>query len=224
MKMRKILGLLAVCCVCLILPATKPASAASIFIQSSGTVSSDVTYSLPSVPFTFPLVFGQNLAGQTVFISQTFNLDKADFVYTGQTSWVGSVGNSQFASAEITIGNVSASLKGAFGVPFGTFTLTPGGFSSEVGSTAGLVTDGQAILDYSSTFTQNGTIANASLRLGAPLGSGFGRTLDFNVTSETFAVSAVPLPPTLPLFALALLALGIVGYMRRAKDVAVAQT
>jgi hypothetical protein len=50
------------------------------------------------------------------------------------------------------------------------------------------------------------------------------RTLDFNVSSETFAVSAVPLPPALPLFAAALLALGIFGYVRRAKDVTAVQT
>jgi peptidoglycan/LPS O-acetylase OafA/YrhL len=46
----------------------------------------------------------------------------------------------------------------------------------------------------------------------------FGRTLDFKVSSESLAVSPVPLSPALPLFAAALLALGIVGYVRRAKD------
>jgi hypothetical protein len=52
----------------------------------------------------------------------------------------------------------------------------------------------------------------------------FGRTLDFNVSSETFAVSPVPLPPALPLFAAALLALGIAGYLRRAKGVTALRT
>jgi hypothetical protein len=193
-----------------------PALAASMVDFSyTGTVSSDVSFSLFPGPFSFPLVFGQNLTGKPIQVSEIFNLANADVVSNG--SFIGFLGNNNFASAEIKIGNVSAPLQGNFG----TFTPTLGGFSSEVGSKGvGLVQGGEAVLDYSSTFNQNGVVVDASLRLADPvIGSPFGRTLDFNVTSETFAVSPVPLPPALPLFAFALLALGIVGYVRRSKDV-----
>jgi hypothetical protein len=66
---------------------------------------------------------------------------------------------------------------------------------------------------------QNGFVANGSLFLLNPPSI---RTLDFNITSATLVLppvlSAVPLPPTLPLFALALLALGIFGYVRRKRE------
>jgi hypothetical protein len=199
-----------------------PAFATPISFSYTGTVSSDVSFSSHiSPPPPFPLVFGPNLAGKSVSISETFSLENADVVAFG--SFFGSLGGiGNFASAEITIGNVSAPLQGNFG----TFTPTLGGFSSEVGLEFGLgagivpvsLPGGFALLDFSSTFTQNGVVADASLRVGE---DGFvsGRTLDFNVTSETFPVSPVPLPPALPLFAAALLALGIFGYVRRAKDV-----
>jgi hypothetical protein len=196
-----------------------PAFAMSINFSYIGTVSSDVSYNLifPSPSYSYPLVFGQNLTGKSVFVSETFNLQNADLISQG--SYIGSLGGfpGNFASAEITIGNVSAPLQGAVGGAYGSFTPTLGGFSSEASSKAGLVSGGFAFLDYSSTFTQNGVVADASLRAVGP--GPFGRTLDFNVSSETFAVSAVPLPPALPLFAAALLVLGIIGYVRRAKDV-----
>jgi hypothetical protein len=197
-----------------------PAFAASIIFSYTGTVSSDVSYNLvfPSPSYSYPLVFGQNLTGKPVFVSETFNLQNADLIYQG--SYIGRLGGiGNFASAEITIGNVSAPLNG----DLGSFTPTLGGFSSEVGAIAFPNVIGfQAFLDFSTTFTQNGVVADASLR-AADLGP-FGRTLDFNVSSETFAVSPVPLPPALPLFAAALLALGIAGYLRRAKGVTALQT
>jgi hypothetical protein len=54
----------------------------------------------------------------------------ADVVSNG--SYIGRLGGfpGNFASAEMTIGNVSAPLQGAFG----TFTPTIGGFTSEVGT------------------------------------------------------------------------------------------
>jgi hypothetical protein len=132
---------------------------------------------------------------------------------SAQTPILGSLAN--FASAEITIGNISAPVNNQFN-GFGSFTPTPGGFSSEVGSKGTGLAGGFAFLDFSATFTQNGVVADASLR-AVDLGP-FGRTLDFKVSSESLAVSPVPLSPALPLFAAALLALGIVGYVRRAKD------
>jgi hypothetical protein len=193
-----------------------PAFAASMVDFSyTGTVSSDVTVNSFGPPVSS--VFGQNLAGKPVQISETFNLGNADVVSNG--SYIGRLGGfpGNFASAEITIGNVSAPLQGAFG----TFTPTIGGFTSEVGTKGPGVSF--TVLDYSSTFdfTQNSLVADGNLRL---TDGGAIRTLDFNVSSETFAVSAVPLPPALPLFAAALLALGIFGYVRRAKDVTAVQT
>jgi hypothetical protein len=69
--------------------------------------------------------------------------------------------------------------------------------------------------------------AQANLDLVGPLGAS-GRDVEFKVTSDTLVLppvlSTVPLPPALPLFAAALLALGIFGYVRRAKDVTAVQT
>jgi hypothetical protein len=128
-------------------------------------------------------------------------------------TYVGLLGNNNFASAEITIGNVSAPLQGNAG----SFTPTVGGFSSGIslkGNGVNLFT----ILDFSSTFdfTQNQLVADGSLNFTNGPAT---RNLDFNITSETLVLSPVPLPPALPLFAAALLALGIFGYVRRAKDV-----
>jgi hypothetical protein len=87
-----------------------PAFAMSINFSYTGTVSSDVSYNLifPSPSYSYPLVFGQNLTGKPVFVSETFNLQNADLIYQG--SYIGSLGGipGNFASAEITIGNVSA--------------------------------------------------------------------------------------------------------------------
>jgi hypothetical protein len=108
---------------------------------------------------------------------------------------------------------VSAPLQGNAG----SFTPTVGGFSSGIslkGNGVNLFT----ILDFSSTFdfTQNQLVADGSLNFTNGPAT---RNLDFNITSETLVLSPVPLPPALPLFAAALLALGIFGYVRRAKDV-----
>jgi hypothetical protein len=194
-----------------------PAHAASIFFSYFGYVSSDVSSAPPVVgPFMGPLPFGQisqnNLTGQAFSISETFNLSNANAFLDG--TYIGYLGGgppSWFASAEITVAGVSASLAGNFG----GFTPTLGGFSSEVG-TRGNGNFAFSSLDYSSTFTPNGTNVDASLVVGSE-GLVFRRTLDFNVTSESFAVSPVPLPPALPMFASALLALGIFGFCTKRK-------
>jgi hypothetical protein len=83
------------------------------------------------------------------------------------------------------------------------------------------------ILDFSSTFdfTQNRLVADGSLKFTNGPAT---RNLDFNITSETLVLppvlSPVPLPPALPLFAFALLALGIVGYAWRTKGLTEVQT
>ena len=179
-----------------------PAFAASMIFDFlfSGTVASDMSFGTP-----IPLVFGQNLTGKPVHVSETFNLANT---FCHCSSYVG---GPDFASAEITIGNVSAPLQdaGSFGLAFGGFST--GVFTKGPGAN---LTD----LSFSITFDtiQNGFVADGSLFLltGPSI-----RNIDFNIKSETLVLSPVPLPPALPLFAAALLALGIVSYARRAKDV-----
>jgi hypothetical protein len=180
-----------------------PAFAASMIfdVSFSGTVASDVTSGPP-----VPIVFGQNLTGKPVHVSESFNLANTTFTF-GNTYY----GGFNFASAEITIGNVSAPIQGE-----GSFSPGFGGFSTSV------VTRGPGVNDTGLSFSnmfdpiQNGFVTDGSLSLNT--GPSI-RNIDFNITSATLVLppvlSAVPLPPTLPLFALALLALAIVGYVGR---------
>jgi hypothetical protein len=188
-----------------------PAFAASMFDFSfSGTVASDMSFGTP-----IPLVFGQNLTGKPVHVSESFNLANT-FCHCSTY-----VGGPDFASAEITIGNVSAPLRNDLGGFFPGAEV--GGFASDI-STTGFGNDPLGIgfsrsLGFQILFnpSQNAFEAQANLALGGPLGLS-GRDVEFNVTSYTLVlspVSPVPLPPALPLFAAALLALGIVGYVRR---------
>ena len=76
-----------------------PAFAASIIdVSFSGTVASDVTSGPP-----LPIVFGQNLTGKPVHVSESFNLANAFFIFGNDY-----LGDSSFVSAELTIGNVSS--------------------------------------------------------------------------------------------------------------------
>ena len=81
-----------------------PAFAASMIfdVLFSGTVASDVTDGPP-----VPIVFGQNLTGKPFHVSESVNL--ANAFLNGNNVYVG---GPNFVSAEITIGNVSASLQG----------------------------------------------------------------------------------------------------------------
>ena len=104
-----------------------------------------------------------------------------------------------------------------FGFNAGFATLNPTLGSISVFQQASLL-GGLATLNLS----QNGSNLDGSFIFADGSAS---RTIQF-VASSNFdvvylspGVSAVPLPPTLPLFAIALLALGIFGYVRRAKDV-----
>jgi hypothetical protein len=197
-----------------------PAFAASMIfdVLFSGTVASDVTSGPP-----LPIVFGQNLTGKPVRVSESFNL--ANTIFFDGLNYVG---DSSFASAELTIGNVSAPFQegGGFtpafgGFETGVFTKGPDNIQLENGGV------NETSLHNSITFDpiHNGFVADGSLFLLNGLSI---RNIDFNIASETLVLppvlSAVPLPPALPLFAAALLALGIVGYVRRAKDVTAVQT
>jgi hypothetical protein len=192
-----------------------PAFAASMIFDFlfSGTVASDMSFGTP-----IPLVFGQNLTGKPVHVSETFNLANT---FCHCSSYVG---GPDFASAEITIGNVSAPFRNDLG---GFFPIgLVGGFASELGTTAfgndPLGVGFARSLGFQILFdpSQNRFFANANLDLVGPLALS-GRDVEFNVTSYTLVlspVSPVPLPPALPLFAFALLALGIAGYVRRKRE------
>ena len=197
-----------------------PAFAASMIfnVLYSGTVASDVSFGPP-----FPFVFGQNLTGKPFHVSESVNL--ANAFLNGNNVYVG---GPNFVSAEITIGNVSAPIKGE--AVFSPAAPVGGLFSSVFANGTGRTTLGNgfaALLDFESLFDpsqNNGYEAAAGLSLFGPRATF--RTIDFNIASETLVlapaspVSPVPLPPALPMFAAALLALGIFGYVRRrAKDV-----
>jgi hypothetical protein len=195
-----------------------PAFAASMFdFLFSGTVASDTSFGPP-----LPLVFGQNLTGKPFHVSESVNL--ANAFLNGNNVYVG---GPNFVSAEITIGNVSAPIKGE--AVFSPAAPVGGLFSSVFANGTGRTTLGNgfaALLDFESLFDpsqNNGYEAAAGLSLFGPRATF--RTIDFNIASETLVlapaspVSPVPLPPALPMFAFALLALGISGYVRRAKDV-----
>jgi hypothetical protein len=191
-----------------------PAFAASIMdVSFSGTVASDVTSGPP-----LPIVFGQNLTGKPVHVSESFNLANAFFIFGNDY-----LGDSSFVSAELTIGNVSRSFQqnggnfstGLGGFEAGVFTKGPDNIQLENGGV------NETSLSNSITFDtiQNGFVADGSLFL---LNGPSTRNIDFNITSETVGLppvlSPVPLPPALPLFAAALLALGIVGYAGRKRE------
>jgi hypothetical protein len=197
-----------------------PAFAASMIfdVLFSGTVASDVTSGPP-----LPIVFGQNLTGKPVHVSESFNLANANFIFGNDY-----FGDSSFASAELTIGNVSRSFQqngGNFSLAFGgfetgVFTKGPDNIQLENGGV------NETSLNNSITFDpiHNGFVADGSLFL---LNGPSIRNIDFNITSATLVLppvlSPVPLPPALPLFAAALLALGIVGYARRTKGLTAVQ-
>jgi hypothetical protein len=189
-----------------------PAFAASMIfdVLYSGTVASDVSFGPP-----FPFVFGQNLTGKPFHVSESFNLANAtpcscDVYYGGP----------DFASGEITIGNVSRPIAGT-----GIFGPAPGGIAADIddygdNGAPPLQNGVIASLPFEIFFDpgKNGFVSNANLYLDE---NGNFRGLNFNVTSYTLVlspVSAVPLPPALPLFAFALLALGIFGYVRRKRE------
>jgi hypothetical protein len=186
-----------------------PAFAASMIfdVLYSGTVASDVSFGPP-----FPFVFGQNLTGKPFHVSESFNLANAT-----PCSCDVYFGGPDFASGEITIGNVSRPIAGT-----GLFGPALGGLAAGIDDGYTPLQDGVfASLSFEIFFDpgQNGFVSKASLGLDE---NGNIRALFFNVTSETLVLppvlSAVPLPPALPLFAFALLALGIFGYVRRKRE------
>jgi hypothetical protein len=194
--------------------ASLPANASSIVFDYSGYIASDVTYNPPAPNYILSNVFGnQLLTGTSFSVSETFNLTNATSVSNG--TYIGELGDSpNFASAQITIGNISIALLGNYG----DFTPTLGGFTSDIGEKGYAVGTPVMILDYSSNFTADGFQLQGNLLAGQP--GGLARSLIFDVTSET--LNPVPLTPALPMFASGLLALGIFGFVTRRRPTRIA--
>jgi hypothetical protein len=177
-----------------------PAFAASIFDSSfSGVVTSAIESSNSGPPKSDPLMIGEPYSA---------------FVQIQQT------GASTTGTASLNV-NVR-----------GDFFLFTGPFVGANQSSSGATYSGNALFSSSAsgyagsmpgfTFTHvNGNPSSDTLTAqffvaGINTADDTG-TLDLTLRST-------PLPPALPLFALALLALGIFGYVRRAKDVTAVQT
>jgi hypothetical protein len=173
-----------------------PAFAASIFDSSfSGVVTSAIETSDAGPSKSDPLMIGEPFSA-SVQIQQT--------------------GASTTGTAHLNV------------AVLGNFFLLPSPPIVPFQSPSGAIYSGNA------SFSSNGSGYSGSLtgftfaNANANNPSSFILTAQFLIASVDRAddsgtlnltLSAVPLPPTLPLFALALLALGIVGYVRRAKVV-----
>jgi hypothetical protein len=203
LKMLKFLRLSAVCCFCLILPGTKLASAYSLFYNFtfSGFVETATAKTqLGTLPDTlhgqpFGASFSIDPLNATGFASLTTNLP-----FT-------------FPAGDPNLPIVTAS-----GLSFSgpASLLSPGhnNFSGSVGSLTFLYIDGSP---SSNILTANVTIL--AVHRADDSGS---LSLTLQPTAASFSVSPVPLPPALPMFASALLILGIFGFVRRKKDVTAA--
>jgi hypothetical protein len=200
--MRKFIWLLAVCGG---IAFTSPAHAASVFAEYFAHVISDVSSGSPP----FSTVLPQNAVGTTFLISETFvpnPIHRADAPSSG--------------TADFLILNDPTHTTYTQAGAFATFSTTPTGFSWEmVGGTTLANSAGDL------RFSQDGSNYTGSLFL-FPIfvNSNYSRTLTFGIAQSDIVVSPVPLPPALPLFAAALLALGIFGYARRTKGVIAVQT
>jgi hypothetical protein len=196
--MRKFIWLLAVCGG---IAFASPAHAASVFAEYFAHVISDVSYGSPP----FSTVLPQNAVGTTFFISEIFvpnPIHRADAPSSGEADFL--ILNDPTHTTYTATGATA------------NFYITPTGFSwDQIGGTT-LANSAAAEL----SFSQDGSNYTGSLLLfpafEPPI---YSRTLTFSIAQRDIVVSPIPLPPALPLFAAALLALGIVGYVRRNKDV-----
>jgi hypothetical protein len=184
-----------------------PANAASVFIEFTGTVISDTGVGSPqSNQF-----FGTNAVGTSLFITELFTSPDSIFEQgssrpNGTTSQATIISSNNVAVSSLLIGEVSG------------FQFTSNGFSSGItgGST---LAQGVIMLGLSKT----GPSYDGSLSL-LSAEEFSNREVVLDVSPQSVVLIATPLPPAFPMFASALLILGIVGYVRRKKDVAVAQT
>jgi hypothetical protein len=197
--MRKFIWTLTVCSW---IAFTSPAHAASVFAEYFAHVISDVSSGTPPI-FT---VFPQNAVGTTFLISETFVPSiHHDIPPTGEADFL--------ISGDPTHTTYTAAGAASF------FYTTPTGFSwTQIGGTT-LANSTLAEL----SFSKIGSNYTGSLLLFPLDEAPISRTLTFSIAQSDIVVSPIPLPPALPLFAAALLALGIVGYARRAIDVRPAQ-
>jgi hypothetical protein len=198
--MRKFIWLFAVCGG---IAFASPAHAASIFAEYFAHVISDVSSGPPPISTVFP----QNAVGTTFLISETFVPSlHHDLPSTGEADF-------------LILGDPTHTTYTATGAA-SFFYPTPTGYSwTQIGGTT---LANSAVAELS--FSKDGSDYTGSLLLFPLVEPPFhSRTLTFSIAQPEIVVSPVPLPPALPLFATALLALGIVGYARRAIDVRPAQ-
>jgi hypothetical protein len=191
--MRKLVWLLAVSGV---VAFASPASAYSVFFEYFATVTSDVHSGSP--PFSYT-VLPENAVGTTFFIAENFEsnpIQRADMPAFFATAYFVMVPSYTLYTQQ--------SVQAYYGPTLDGFTSTIIGSSDLAASLAWL------------TFSNEGSNYAGNLFLTT---QSYNRTLTFDIpASSVVAVGVVPLPPALPLFAFALLALGIFGYVRRAND------
>jgi hypothetical protein len=218
LAMRRLIWALVVCTT---LAGTESARAASIVFDFAGFVSSDVyTSPLPGPPNSnyYPSTIPANAVGQP--FSGVAGFSDVNAVAITSNTFTGLLQAGQTALATLMFQGTS----GPFSLSSNDFpnsnpveanlAFNSNGFTSSIYAN---FNEADRIQNNALFLSQTGSQFQGSLELGSAGSAGFGRTLNLDITSLT--VSAVPLPPALPLFALALLALGIFGYMRRAKHV-----
>jgi hypothetical protein len=193
------------------------------------TVTSDVTVGTPkSAALQQSIPYG-------IFYSQTIFGTSAGPINNGTFNGALDATHSAGTSTQQVV--VTATLTG-FGPggaddPIFTYTTSPGAqiFGFNAGYATLNPTPGSISVFEQGTLTGIGFASFSLSQTGANLDGSLiltdgsaTRTIQFvdsglNAIYLSPSVSAVPLPPALPLFAFALLALGIFGYVRRAKDV-----
>jgi hypothetical protein len=210
--MRRLICALAVCST---LATIESARASSIVIDFSGLVSSDVfTWPIPIPPADtgyYPSTIPANAVGQP--FSGVAGFSDVNAVAITSNTFTGLLQPGQTALATLIFQGTS-----------GPFSLSSYPFPNSNPMEANLAFNSNGFTSSIYTYfneadrpqnnalflSQTGSQFQGSLELGSAGSAGFGRTLDLDITSLT--VSTVPLPPALPMFASALLMLGIFGF------------
>lgn len=206
--------LIAATAVCIVLANIGTARAASVFYEFAGSVSSDVFSSffpippIPPGPPYYPSTIPTNAVGAQ-FIG-FITLSDANAAVITNSTFTGPLQNGQTASATLFFqgGSGPYNLMGIFGSQpeYATYASSSSGFALAV---YGDQPRADRTQNNALFLTQSDTGFTSSLGVGSAGSSNFGRTLGFEV------ISVVPLPPALPLFASALVALVFVAFRQR---------
>jgi hypothetical protein len=218
--MRKFICALVVCST---LVAIESAKASSIVFDFSGLVSSDVfTWPVPGPPsgYYYPSTIPANAVGQP--FSGVASFSDVNVVAITSSTFTGLLQPGQTALATLIFQGTS----GPFNLSSHYFpdsnprearlTFNSNGFTSSIYA---LHNEADRPDNDALFLSQAGSQFQGSLDLGSAGSAGYGRTLTLDVTSLAVStVSTVPLPPAFPMFASALLALGIVGFLTRKRQ------